>query len=139
MKERRRAKRYSTEDFFKHQKIGRIRLFFNVYSRVSGLTIGHVVDISSTGMLIITREKIEKGTTLNLRVELPDNVSGMESMSISARCVRQQESESGEYYYGGFDFIDMKPKYVEALRMIFEGDVTPVGVNSTRIYITDEQ
>jgi hypothetical protein len=139
MDERRRAKRYYTEDYFKRKKIGRMRLFFSVFSRVSDLPIGHVVDISSIGMLIITREQIEKGTSLNLRIDLPDNVSGVESMSISARCIRQDKSENGDYFYTGFEFVNMTPRYVEALQAIFEADPTPVGVNSTRIYITDEQ
>jgi hypothetical protein len=127
MEERRRAKRLRAADYFKQKKKYLVQ-FFQVLDRLTNNPIGHLVDISTGGMMIIGKEPIKEGIILKLRIDLPEIIQESSHLSIDARCIWCRQDVNPEYYYTGFDILVISPNHAG----IIEELVREIGTAESR-------
>jgi len=115
--EKRKNQRLRAADYF-DQKRTYLRQFFTVFDRINDQPVGHVVDISAGGMMMINKEPIKAGKILRLRVELPEVVKTSGRLMVEARCVWCKKEENPDCHYTGFEFMSISPEQVAIIEKL---------------------
>ncbi len=104
------------------RKLKRRYLLF--YSRVfNSLTqdlIGHLVDITSDGAMLISEEPIKLNMIFELRMELSKEVSEKPYMDFSAKSLWSKADIDPHYYDTGFQFINISPEDAQIIQKIID-------------------
>jgi len=90
-------------NFSRHHLIYYLRVFDGISSRV----VGHIVDISSEGIMLITDEPITVQEEYRLRMRFPGTGSSQEELIVDAVCRWCREDENPEFYIAGFQIQDL--------------------------------
>lgn len=98
----------------------RITFYLRVFDGKSTRIVGHLVNISSRGLLLICDEPVAVGEDYRLRLCLPAVVLDRREVVISATsrwCSR--EDESG-FFRVGFQIHDPSPEMVNTVKLLVE-------------------
>ncbi|GBC60989.1 PilZ domain-containing protein [Desulfonema ishimotonii] len=85
----------------------RLRLieYLRVFEQKTDLFVGHLVDVSDSGLALVSPKPIKRGQVLHLRVEiLADQVM------LDARCMWCRKDVHLESYDSGFRFLAISPE-----------------------------
>lgn len=112
MQERRRLKRKCA--------IGNFRLsfedyFIRVFDENTSQLAGHLVDITSEGMRLVSEKPIETDTAFHFRMDFPEAANGGNPVAFDAEslwCSRNADSAS---YHAGFRFQNFSRDNIEAI------------------------
>ncbi|MBE9502807.1 MAG: PilZ domain-containing protein [Proteobacteria bacterium] len=69
--------------------------------------MGHVVDISMKGIMILTKEKIDEGGLFRLEIVLPEELEGRDRLNIRAKSMWCKRDANPDYYVVGLELEDM--------------------------------
>jgi hypothetical protein len=89
--------------FSRHHLIYYLRVFDGQSSRV----LGHIVDISPQGIMLITDEPIPVQGEYRLRMRFPGTGSVQEELIFDAVCCWCRQDENPEFYIAGFHIQDI--------------------------------
>jgi hypothetical protein len=89
--------------FSRHHLIYYLRVFDGISNRV----IGHIVDISPRGLMLITDEPIAVQEEFRMRMRFPGSGSEQEELLYTAVCKWCREDENPEFYIAGFQIEDL--------------------------------
>jgi len=108
MQERRKVKR-------------RYLLFYSrVFNAVTLDLIGHLVDITSGGAMLISEEPINLNTIYELRLELTKEVSDKPYLDFSVKSMWGRPDIDPHYYDTGFQFINTSLADDQTIQKIIE-------------------
>ena len=79
--------------------------FLNVYDMDTGNLIGHVVDITSEGVMLVSENKIPADKDFNLRVRIPGENGESKFLEFTARSLWSKNDVNPIFYDTGFKFI----------------------------------
>lgn len=96
----------------RHHLIYYLRVFDGVSSRV----VGHIVDISSEGIMLITDDPITVHEEYQLRVRFPGTGTSQEELLVDAVCRWCREDENPDFYIAGFQIQDLSADAVSFLQ-----------------------
>ncbi len=86
-------------------------IFSRVFERTLGKLLGYLSDLSESGGMIISEEPMQVGTTISLRLDLPDpKIFHAHSLHLDARVARCDPDLSPAFYDIGLAFLDMTPE-----------------------------
>ena len=89
--------------FSRHHLIYYLRVFDGLSSRV----VGHIVDISSQGIMLISDEPITVQEEYRLRMRFPGSGSSQEELILEAVCRWCRQDENPQFYLAGFQIQDL--------------------------------
>ena len=97
-------RRYRTDGDIRQRRLGRRErreeLLYNLdILGGDGELLGHLGDLSHSGLLLVSSLKFEPGTRLSLRLELPITAEGERSVPLSVT-VRRVEDDCGHFRHG---------------------------------------
>ncbi len=115
MPKKRKSKRLNVADYFKKNR-KYFKQFFAIFDRADNRLVGHLMDISPEGMMMISREEVKKGVTQKLRIALPEKINGSGWLTIDARGVWAKKQEEPECYYTGFEFVTISSIHTEIIK-----------------------
>ncbi|HOP06669.1 MAG TPA: PilZ domain-containing protein [candidate division Zixibacteria bacterium] len=75
-----------------------------VYEKDSYRQIGELVDLSTLGVRLISKQAVESGTLISCRVSLPKPVFGREYLNFEAKCMWSHRCEFAVEYESGYQF-----------------------------------
>lgn len=85
--------------------------YLRVFDGISNRVIGHIVDISPRGLMLITDEPIAVQEEFRMRMRFPgkgsDQESGKDELLFDAVCKWCREDENPEFYIAGFQIEDL--------------------------------
>ena len=86
------------------RKIKRRHLIYylRVFDRNTDTLMGHLVDIASEGILLISERSVETDQIFQLKMVLPAEILGKEQLHFDARCVRCQKDKNSDLFNIGF-------------------------------------
>jgi len=93
-------------------------LYLRVYQRTDDALLGHVVDISETGVRLIRDEPLEPGTTLEMRMSWRDEDEGVHDLRFDAECMWSGPDVNPDFHDVGFRFTQVDPLAVESIRRL---------------------
>ena len=78
-----------------------------MFDGISSRVVGHIVDISPEGIMLITDEPITVQEEYRLRMRFPGTGSSQEELVLEAVCRWCREDENPEFYLAGFQIQDL--------------------------------
>ena len=81
--------------------------YLRVFDGISNRVIGHIVDISPHGLMLITDEPIAIQEEFRMRMRFPGTGSEQEELLFNAVCKWCREDENPEFYIAGFQIEDL--------------------------------
>lgn len=105
-----------------HRKLTRWRLIYHlrVFDRDTGELLGHIADVSDSGVMIVNEEPIELGKDFNLWLEIPGEDGGREKMSVRARSIWSARDSNPQFQKTGFYLEDTSEEIIAAIRLMVE-------------------
>lgn len=86
---------------------------FEMYDKPTILSLGHLVDITTEGMMLLSENPLQTNTTYKLRMELPEEIDGCRHVDYHARAMWGEESVKEDFYNTGFKLQDVSPRTVK--------------------------
>jgi hypothetical protein len=100
------------------------RRYLMFYSRVfdqkTGELLGHIIDITPAGAMLISEKPLEIGKVFHLQMELPDELSNRQFLVFEAKSVRGSQDVIPEFYDTGLQLIDIAPADVALIEKLVE-------------------
>ncbi len=100
------------------------RRYLAFYSRVfdvrSHHLLGHVVDITPQGLMLISEIPLPIDTAFRLEIELPDDFAAKRTISFEAKSRWCQADVDPNFFNTGFQLFDIEPEDVKIIENIVE-------------------
>jgi len=102
------------------RKVERRHLVFylRVFDGMGSRVIGHIVDISSRGLMLISESPVPVNEDYRLRMRLPAEMTDKEEIVIDATSRWCKQDENPDFYITGFQIHNLTPeieKYITCL------------------------
>jgi len=89
--------------------------YLRVFGENAEQPVGHLVDITTEGMMLISEEPVETGKVLQLRVVLPAKIEESKEISLSAKAMWCREDENPAFYNTGFKLVNPSPEHIKII------------------------
>jgi hypothetical protein len=94
--------------------------YLRVWELDEDRALGHVVDITAEGMMLISEQPIATDREYSLEVRLPDTEGRPTPMRFRAVCRWCDNDINPAFYDSGFEFLEQGPQDVETIRSLIE-------------------
>jgi c-di-GMP-binding flagellar brake protein YcgR len=84
--------------------------YLKVFDVDTDLLLGHLVDITAEGMMMVREEPLEEGRVFQLRLELPQQVLMKDTLNFSAECRWCEKDVNPDLHKSGFQFLSISDK-----------------------------
>ena len=89
--------------------------YLRVWEITSDRLLGHVVDITPEGMMLISEQPIAIGEKYTLEIRTPDTEGAIEPLQFKAVCRWSDIDINPAFYDSGFEFLEKNPKDMESI------------------------
>lgn len=94
--------------------------YLRVFDRDTVNLIGHLVDLTSEGVMVISENPIEIGKTFHLRMILPKEIIGKEQITFDAVSKWTAKDVNPSFYDTGFEFQDISKENTIIITQLIE-------------------
>ena len=110
------------ENMLERRRLRRRHLIYylRVFDRNNDALIGHLIDITSEGAMLISEDPIETNTIFQSRMVLPEEKQGSREITFDARSVWCKKDINPDYYATGFQLLNAAPQDVEVIEWLIE-------------------
>jgi len=102
-----------------HEKrqLKRVHLIYylRIFDNETGANIGHLVDITTQGIMMISEEPIPSGKDFTFRMQLPATIIGREEIRFNARSLWCKKDFNPDFYVSGFRIEEISPGEVRTI------------------------
>ena len=104
------------------RKLKRHRLIYylRVCSMPSGLLLGHLIDITPAGILIVGESLLTVEQDFDLHMDLPGDIQGKGSILFQARCIWSRKDPAPSFYASGFQFGRVAPEDMHIIASLIQ-------------------
>lgn len=85
---------------------------------LSGEAAGHVVDITSEGLMLEAAQPFDSRRVYVLNLQLPEPMAGQTAVRLGVDCLWARPADHFRGHWGGFQIIDASPEALQALEML---------------------
>jgi hypothetical protein len=85
----------------------RLIYYLRVYSLPAGLLLGHLIDITPAGILIVGEAPLPVEQDFTLHMDLPGPIQGKEHILFTARCIWSRRDPAPSFFASGFQFVQV--------------------------------
>ncbi len=110
---------------FREFKRRHLIYYLEVFDDESGELIGHLVDLTVSGLQLVSREEIATGRNVNLRMSLPEECCLGRQVVFQAECMWSGPDVNPEFYVAGFSV----PELSLEIRALFTDMIGQIGFN----------
>ena len=141
MKKKKRSKAGSTTTEKRTVERRRLVFYLRVFDQDSKDIIGHLTDISTAGLMLVSVRPIDKDAEFNVRVILPKEVLGRTELQLKVQCSWCRPDAIPAFHVAGFQYVEIdldKMKLIDALTSEFsrEESLAPNGTERPACNLT---
>jgi c-di-GMP-binding flagellar brake protein YcgR len=92
------------------EKRRKLHSYLQAFDGVSSRIVGHVVDLTRTGMMLVCKEPVGVQEEFRLRITFPNPISDHVEFNVQAVCRWCREDVHSDNYVAGFQFQDLSPE-----------------------------
>jgi len=81
--------------------------YLRVFERGSGRLVGHLVDITTEGVMLLSEEPIETERVFYFRMTLPAEIRKSAHLTFNAKSIWCKQDDSPDFYATGFSFEEI--------------------------------
>jgi hypothetical protein len=99
------------------RKLKRVHLIYylRIFDNESNIRVGHLVDITTEGIMLISEEPAPRGKDFSFRMQLPGNITGREEINFKARCLWSRKDFNPDFYVSGYTIEEISSKEVKTI------------------------
>lgn len=94
--------------------------YSRVFDQKTGELLGHIIDITPAGAMLISEKPLEIGKLYHLKIELPDELSTRQFLLFEAMSVRGSQDVIPEFYDTGMQLINVAPADIALIEKLVE-------------------
>jgi len=100
-----------------NRQLKRVHLIYylRIFDNNTGSNIGHLVDITTQGIMMISEEPVPIGKDFSFRMQLPATITGREEIQFSARCLWCKKDFNPDFYVSGYQIQEITPQKVKTI------------------------
>lgn len=98
----------------------RLSAELNIFDRATGANIGRLVNLSESGLRLLSKKPFADGQRMVFSMVLPQMVHGSTTISVDAVVVWTQQASYGGDFATGFRLIEQKPESLEVIRYLLD-------------------
>jgi hypothetical protein len=104
----------------KARSIERARLIYHlrVFDADRSRLLGHMVNITTDGLMLIGKVPVRAGRKLSLRMDMPAGFAAAERLTFSAESRWCRRDAGGEIWRSGFSMVSIDPEGLRAVRRL---------------------
>lgn len=118
MAEEKQSAKRSLRDEKRTVERNQLVFYLRVFDKDSRQILGHLTEISSSGLMLVSRQQIREGQHYNARLILPKEVSGRTEMGLKISCAWCRPDSIEQFHVVGFQFVEIdleQKKLIDAL------------------------
>lgn len=81
--------------------------YLRVFDGMSGRVLGHIVDISSKGVMLISEDPIPVNENFRLRMRLPSQIANKDELILDATSRWCKPDDNPDFYITGFEIDEV--------------------------------
>jgi len=81
--------------------------YLRVFERDTGELLGHLVDLTPEGVLLMGERALEPGTSLTMTMDLPTEICGKPKLQFVGHCVWSRQDPNTGLHDSGFRLDDL--------------------------------
>jgi hypothetical protein len=107
---------------FTKRKVKRIHLVYYllVFDKKTDQLMGHVVDITTGGMKLMSKEPVAPGSVHEFRMALPDEIGSSKEIVFEAKSVWSKNNLFSDFFGTGFTFEKIADEDVVVIRELID-------------------
>lgn len=82
--------------------------YLRVFDKNTNMLVGHLVDIASGGVMLISEKPFETDKVFNFRMDLPKEIRGTKTFAFTAKSKWCKTDENPDFVDTGFELLDAK-------------------------------
>ena len=94
--------------------------YLRVFDESNDQLIGHLVDITTEGAMLISEESIRPNTAFQLRMVLPTGIEGSKPVAFNARSIWCHRDVNPNFYASGFELLNPAPEDLETIERLID-------------------
>lgn len=113
----------------------RLVFYLRVFAQDSKRMLGHLYDVSTAGLMLVCKQKVNPGSVYHARIILPKEVLGRHEMCLKITCRWCRPDAIAGFHVAGFQFdeIDLsQKKLIDGLNEEFSRESTRPLENTDR-------
>jgi hypothetical protein len=97
------------DPLYEKRKLKRRHLIYylRVFNNLNGELVGHMVDITEEGVMLISEQPIDIGTEIEMRMQLPFEILERNELTFSATCQWCKKDVNPDFYASGYSFTGL--------------------------------
>jgi hypothetical protein len=97
-----------------------LMFYSRVFNQKTGELVGHIVDITPTGALLISETPLEVGQNYTLKMELPDELSLKQWLTFEARSVWCNHDVIAVFFDIGFQLLNVPQSDIDLIERLVD-------------------
>jgi len=95
--------------------------YLRVFDQDTGELLGHLVDITTEGVMLISEAPLRTNQVFHLKMRLPEQMSGSKEIAFDAVSKWSKKDINPDFYDTGFQFVDIRAEDKEFIEdLIYE-------------------
>jgi hypothetical protein len=94
--------------------------YLRVFDRSSGRQLGHLVDLTPEGMMVMSERPIRVGRKVELKMTLPGDTEREQAVEFDATSLWTSEDVNPDFYDTGFKFEKISRKHLAQLETLID-------------------
>ncbi|MCM8813168.1 MAG: PilZ domain-containing protein [Candidatus Omnitrophica bacterium] len=89
--------------------------YLRVFNQQSGVMLGHLVDITPDGVMLVSETAIAVGAKYQCEMVLPQEISGTKKVCFEARSVWTKQDINPDFFATGFEIRNISEKDIDLI------------------------
>lgn len=92
--------------------------YLRVFDATSGELIGHLVDVTQEGIMLISETAIESNKIFQMRMDLPTEYWGTKHLDFEAKSLWSAHDINPDFYNSGFELHNVDWKVIDTVQRL---------------------
>ena len=94
--------------------------YLEVLDRNTGQFLGNLADITTEGLMLLTKERIERDTAFGLRIILPAGLLGKPHLDLNVESLWCERDINPDLFANGFRFVDISEEMLDDIEHLVD-------------------
>ena len=94
--------------------------YLRVYDCNSGILIGHLADITTDGIMLVSESPIKTEIDFNFKMTLPEAIEGSRDITFNAESIWCKKDVNPDFYATGFKISNIEDKDTELIEFLID-------------------
>ena len=94
--------------------------YLRVYDRKTGVLIGHLADITTDGIMLVSEVPIKTEEDFDFKMTLPAEIEGSRDIAFDASSIWCKKDVNPDFYATGFKISDIDNRDIELIEILID-------------------